>query len=62
MVNAVLGAGLQLELLSEHDYTLFPRWPHLEPDTEMLERGVAYRQPAGTPRLPLMFSLRARKP
>jgi SAM-dependent methyltransferase len=62
VVNAVLGAGLQLELLSEHDYTLFPRWPHLEPDTEMLGRGVAYRHPSGTPRLPLMFSLRARKP
>ena len=29
VVTAVLGAGLRLELLSEHDYTLFPRFPDL---------------------------------
>jgi SAM-dependent methyltransferase len=60
VVNAVLGAGLQIELLSEHDYTLFPRFNHLELDTETLGAGVIYRQPAGTPHLPLMYSLRAR--
>jgi SAM-dependent methyltransferase len=61
VVTAVLGAGLRLELLSEHDYTLFPRFADLEPDPDFLTAGVVYRQPTGTPRLPLMFSLRARK-
>lgn len=57
VVTAVLGAGLRLELLSEHDYTLFARWPFLERDPDGY-----YRQPEGRPRLPLMFSLRARRP
>jgi SAM-dependent methyltransferase len=61
VVSAILGAGLQLELLHEHDYTLFPRFKHLELDTEFLTAGVVYRQPEGTPRLPLMYSLRARR-
>ena len=56
VVTAVLGAGLRLELLSEHDYTLFPRFADLEEVA-----GVVYRQPAGRPRLPLMYSLRARR-
>jgi SAM-dependent methyltransferase len=56
VVSAVASAGLSVELLHEQDYTVFPRWPFLEksgPD--------AYRQPEGAPRLPLMYSLRARK-
>jgi SAM-dependent methyltransferase len=62
VITAVLGAGLRLELLSEHDYTLFPRFADLELDTEFLSAGVVYRQPAGRPRLPLMYSLRAIRP
>lgn len=54
VVSAVIEAGLTLELLHEHDYTLAPRWPFLEQD------GAAYRFPAGRPRLPLIYSLRAR--
>ena len=61
VVTALLDAGMRLELLHEHDYTLFPRFEHLELDTETLGAGVIYRQPAGTPRLPLMYSLRARR-
>jgi SAM-dependent methyltransferase len=61
VVTAVLGAGLRVELLSEHDYTLFPRFPHLVEDREFLSAGVVYRQPEGRPRLPLMYSLRARR-
>jgi hypothetical protein len=61
VVTAVLGAGLRLELLHEHDYTLFPRFTHLELDTEALGAGVIYRQPEGEPKLPLMYSLRARR-
>ena len=56
VVSAVVEAGLVLELLHEHDYTLFPRWPFLE------KSGFdTYRLPEGTPRLPLMYSLLARK-
>ncbi len=62
VVTAVLGAGLRIELLSEHDYTLFPRFPHFELDREFLGAGVVYRQPDGSPRLPLMYSLRAGLP
>ncbi len=61
VIGAVLGAGLRLELFHEHEHTLFPRWPHLEADRETLGAGRIYRQPEGTPRLPLMYSLRARK-
>jgi hypothetical protein len=55
VVSAVIGAGLTLEFLHEHDYTLFPRWPFLEKSGP----GI-YRVPEGRPRLPLMYSLRAR--
>lgn len=56
VVTAVIAAGLRLEFLNEHDYTLFPRWPFLE------KSGAdTYRLPAGMPRLPLMYSLRASK-
>jgi SAM-dependent methyltransferase len=61
VITAVLGAGLRVELLSEQDYTLFPRFDDLELDRELLSAGVVYRQPAGKPRLPLMYSLRARR-
>jgi SAM-dependent methyltransferase len=54
VVSALIAAGLTIELLHEHDHTLFPRWPFLEKD------GDTYRFPAGQPRLPLMYSLRAR--
>jgi hypothetical protein len=55
VVSAVIDAGLVLELLHEHDYTLFLRWPFLE------KSGFdTYRMPAGRPRIPLMYSLRAR--
>jgi SAM-dependent methyltransferase len=59
VVSAVLAAGLRIDLLSEHDYTLFPRFPHLVADRDYLSAGVVYRQPEGEPRLPLMYSLRA---
>ena len=61
VVSAVLGAGLRLEVLREHDYTLFPRFSHLIEDRDYLSAGVVYRQPEGQPRLPLMYSLRASK-
>jgi SAM-dependent methyltransferase len=57
VVTAIIDAGLTIELLHEFDYTLFPRWPFLvkgDRDT--------YRLPEGMPSIPLMYSLRARKP
>ena len=56
VVSAVSVAGLNVELVHEYDYTTFPRWPILE------KSGFdTYRLPEGTPRIPLMYSLRARK-
>jgi SAM-dependent methyltransferase len=56
VVSALCSAGLGIELLHEYDYTVFPRWPILE------KSGFGtYRLPEGTPRIPLMYSLRARK-
>jgi 2-polyprenyl-3-methyl-5-hydroxy-6-metoxy-1,4-benzoquinol methylase len=56
VVSAVSSAGLSIELLHEFDYTKFARWPFLE------KSGFdTFRLPEGMPRLPLMYSLRARK-
>lgn len=57
VVTAVLDAGLDLELLHEHDHTVYRRWPFLVPRDE----DRTWRMPDGTPRLPLMYSLRARR-
>jgi SAM-dependent methyltransferase len=52
VITAIPGAGLQIELLHEHDHTLFARWPFLE------RRGDGtYQLPADRPSLPLMYSL-----
>jgi SAM-dependent methyltransferase len=55
VVSALIAAGLRIEFLHEHDYTLFPRWPFLQ-----REPGEIYRLPESTPSLPLMYSLLAR--
>lgn len=56
VVTSLLEAGLRIELLRERDFTMFSRYPDMERD------GVFFRFPAGRPRVPLMYSLRARKP
>jgi len=56
VVSVVIEAGIAVELLHEPQHTLFPRSPFPEPG------GDSYRFPAGKPRLPLMYSLRARAP
>ena len=61
VISAILGAGLSLELFHEHDYTLHARWPAFEAVGGELGAGRVYRPPAGWPRLPLMYSLRARR-
>jgi 2-polyprenyl-3-methyl-5-hydroxy-6-metoxy-1,4-benzoquinol methylase len=57
VVSALIAAGLRLELLHEHDYTLFAPWPFLERFAD-----GTYRFPEGTPSLPLMYSLLASAP
>ena len=56
VVSAVIAAGLRIEFLHEHPYTLYPRWPFLERHDD-----GTYRFPAGRPELPLIYSLRATK-
>jgi SAM-dependent methyltransferase len=56
VVTALARAGLRLDFLHERDVTLFPRFPALQASSG------EYRFPAGHPRLPLMYSLRATRP
>ncbi|GAB2876134.1 class I SAM-dependent methyltransferase [Streptomyces mayteni] len=56
IVTALAGAGLVIEFLHEHPFTIFARYPVL---TES-EPGI-FGYPAGQPRVPLMFSIRARR-
>ncbi|MER6817768.1 hypothetical protein ABT299_51690 [Spirillospora sp. NPDC000708] len=56
VVSALAAAGLRVDFLHEHDHTLFRRFTSLERD------GAIYRLPAGRPRVPLMYSLRATRP
>jgi SAM-dependent methyltransferase len=56
MVSALCARGLVLEFLRERDWTLFPQFAWL------VREGRRFVQPEGLARIPLMFSLRARKP
>ncbi|MEU7892356.1 class I SAM-dependent methyltransferase [Nonomuraea sp. NPDC049152] len=55
VVTALAGAGLRVEFLHEHDFTLFRRFGSLEP------HGPLFRFPEGRPGVPLLYSLRARR-
>jgi SAM-dependent methyltransferase len=57
VVSALVDAGLTIELLRERDLTLFQRWPFL-----VRHDDGTYRLPAGMPSLPLLYTLRARRP
>jgi SAM-dependent methyltransferase len=57
VLTALLNVGLRIELFHEHDFTLFERWPFLEPRDDF-----TWRMPADRPRLPLLYSVRASKP
>ena len=54
VVSALADAGMRIELLHEHDFTVTPRLRFLERDADGL-----YRMPAHRPTLPLMYSIRA---
>lgn len=53
IVSAVIGAGFDVEFLHEHDHTLYQALPFLEATEH------AHVLPAGLPRIPMMYSLRA---
>ena len=55
IINALISAGLTIEYLHEFDFTVFQQMPFL------IQRGRLYHIPEGMPRVPLLFSLRARK-
>jgi SAM-dependent methyltransferase len=56
VVTAVASRGLVIRALREHDTTVYARWPWL-----VKEGFDTYRQPAGQPRLPLVWTLLADK-
>jgi SAM-dependent methyltransferase len=56
IVTALADAGLRMDFLNEHDFDAFQRFESLE------RHGGQYRFPAGRPRVPMMFSLRATRP
>jgi len=56
IVTAVITHGFVLEHLEEHDWTSFARFPWL-----VRRDDQHYVPPAGRPRVPLSFSLRARR-
>jgi SAM-dependent methyltransferase len=57
VVTALAQAGLRIEFLHEHPYTLRPRWPFCErrPDR-------TYHVPANLPKVPLLYSVKATRP
>jgi SAM-dependent methyltransferase len=57
ILGALLDADLGLEMFHEHDRLAWQLWPSLEPDGTGM-----FRRPADRLRLPLSFSLKARKP
>ncbi|MFI1938268.1 class I SAM-dependent methyltransferase [Streptomyces purpureus] len=57
VVSAIAAAGLRIELLHEHDVTLFERFDGLRRHDDGF-----YRFPGDRPRMPLMYSLRASRP
>jgi SAM-dependent methyltransferase len=57
IIHAVMDAGLHLELVHEHETLFFQRFPGMTP-----ENGLRFRLPAYEGKLPLLLTLRARKP
>jgi SAM-dependent methyltransferase len=57
VVNALVAAGLVVELLRESDALPWPRWPGMVRGDDGW-----FRLPDDSPRIPLLYALRARKP
>ncbi|MBX3284848.1 MAG: methyltransferase domain-containing protein [Actinobacteria bacterium] len=58
VLSAVVGADFALEAFEEYDHTLFPQFPWLVEDAD----ARCWRLPEGSPRIPLMYALVARRP
>jgi SAM-dependent methyltransferase len=56
VVSAIAEVGLTVEHVHEHDVSLFARWPWLE----RYDDGT-YHFPEGRPRIPLVYTVRARR-
>ncbi|HOG80701.1 MAG TPA: hypothetical protein PK454_13185, partial [Anaerolineaceae bacterium] len=56
IVTALIDAGLTIEFLHEHDFTVYEMYPFVT----RADDGY-WRLPPGLPHLPLMFSLRAHR-
>ena len=57
VVSSIAGAGLRIEFLHEFDVTMFHRYAVLAAGDDHL-----YRLPAGHPRIPMTYSIRATAP
>ena len=57
VITALARAGLRIEFLHEHPYTLRARWPFCERQPDR-----TYRMPAGQPQVPLLYSVKATPP
>lgn len=57
IVQAAVDAGLVVEFLHEHPVVAWRLFPFLEPGNDRM-----WHLPAGMPTIPLIFSIRARKP
>lgn len=62
IVMSLLRAGLVLEELREHTHIRWKAFPFLVEEQEPESKDSIWRMPPDRPQLPLMFSLRARKP
>lgn len=60
VVTALIDNGLRITKLTEHDWTVWPRWPWLVQISEGRDR--RWTTPPGAPRLPLTFTLLAERP
>lgn len=56
ILNALVGAGLSIEYLHEFPYCVYRHFPFMEQGADGW-----WRLPAGSPELPLMFSLKANR-
>jgi SAM-dependent methyltransferase len=54
VITALAQAGLRIEFLHEHPYTLRARWPFCERQPDR-----TYHMPPGQPQVPLLYSLKA---
>ena len=57
IVTSLAEAALRIEFVHEHDFELFARFDSLQ-----RQEDGTYRLPAGQPRVPMMYSLRASMP